>query len=245
MCTFPKLAEAIQIDAEQRKERARHFVLCGYMPSWAKHNRTDADRGIKSYSTVRTWEQYQRGEIDRETAAKRAIKRAERGTDRATVAKLDNLLRAASADDFEAVNIWVHWSHNATWGSNPTADVTVYSRTGVNFEGGTGRASGCGYDKRSAAVASALNQCDSVLKVLYTAAESALQSGNAPTQHENGLYSWRDILGCGNGCDILPRFEGGVGVECYWRTLRNLGFDVDCNERGKHDDFYMIARKEG
>lgn len=242
MTTFPNLAEAIQREAEQQNERTRHFILYGYMPSWAAGNRNDPDRGIRQHATAHTWEQYQSGEIDRGTAAVRAIKRAERAVSKSTVKKLDALLRVAEASAPQSIEVFVDWKRSSVWGYNPTA--TAYA-TGTNSRTcrTEGHASGCGYDKRSAAVAEALNQCDGVLNLLYSAAEAALQAGARPVDYDNGCKSWRDVLGYGTGCAVLPYFEGGVGVNCFWDVFRKLGYSIECNEAEKHRDFYMIVKE--
>ena len=48
--------------------------------------------------------------------------------------------------------IEIVWKKNTTWGLNPHASVTI---DGITT---TGRASGCGYDKASAAVVAALSK---------------------------------------------------------------------------------------
>lgn len=243
MSTFPKLAEAIQREAEQRNERNRHFALYGYMPSWAQDHRNDPDRGIRQLATAHTWEQYQHGEIDRGTAVARAIKRAERKTSKDTIKKLDALLRVAEASTPQYIEIFVDRKRSSVWGYNPTASVYVTDKK-ARTDRAEGHASGCGYDKRSAAVSEALNQCDGVLKLLYTAAETALQAGACPIEYDNGCTSWRDVLGYGTGHTVLPYFEGGVGVSCFWSVFRDLGYSVSCNEGEKYRDFYMISREE-
>ena len=53
-----------------------------------------------------------------------------------------------ACDNITHISINVEWTRNTTWGYNPHA--TVYTSNGDATEG---RASGCGYDKESAAIA--------------------------------------------------------------------------------------------
>lgn len=123
-----------------------------------------------------------------------------------------------------------------TWGNNPHAE----ARTNAGTFSGT--ASGCGYDKESTAIAEALNQCDSVLKVLYTLKENGLRAGlsdkskTAACGRSNG-----DICGYGAGYGAIPYFEGGVGSSCFWSILKKCGFSTSCHH-GKHSDFYSVEK---
>ena len=141
------------------------------MPTWAEEHHRDLDRGLKQYSTARRWEQYKAGEITREKAVELATKRALKEIEKDTAAKLARLDRVAVAPDLTFISISVDWVRSRTWGNNPHAE----ARTNTGTFSGT--ASGCGYDKESAAIAEALNQCDSVLKVLYTLKENGLRAG--------------------------------------------------------------------
>ena len=232
--TFPHILAAILAEAEQKKENTAHYIEHGWWPTWAEAHRADPLRGIREHATAHTWGQLQRGVISAQTAAERALKRALKSIDKDTAEKAAKLARVAQADPLHVCDIWVEWKHNTSWGSTPAATATVYNERG-NVTGETsGRASGCGYDKRSAAVADALNDSDSALKVLYTAEESALREGRT---------NRREVLGYGLGYGALPYFEGGVGVGCFWRFLRAQGYRVNENERGKRDDFYMIVKE--
>ena len=232
--TFPHILAAVLAEAEQKKENTAHYIARGWWPTWAEEHRADPLRGIREHATAHTWEQLQRGEISAQTAAERALKRALKAIDKDTAEKAAKLARVAQADTLGMCDIWVEWKRNACWGNNPTATATAYNERG-NVTGETsGRASGCGYDKRSAAVADALNDSDSALKVLYTAEESALREGRT---------NRREAIGYGLGYGVLPYFEGGVGVGCFWRFFQAQGYRVNANESGKHADFYMIVKE--
>ena len=67
-------------------------------------------------------------------------------------------------NDINTINISINWVKSKTWGNNPHATITTDA--GQLTEG---RASGCGYDKESAAIAEALNKNNDILKLLYVA----------------------------------------------------------------------------
>lgn len=212
---FPELEKAIRQEHQERRIAARFYILNGYRKTWAEEHRNEPDRGIKEYSTATRWEQYQNGTIAREKAADLATARAFREIDQREQKELDHLATVAAAYPAEWFTIGVHWVRSKIWGYNPTATVTAEKDTTE------GHASGCGYDKESAAVAQALNQNPAILHILYSAAETALQNGyNLPA---NG-GKWGEVLGYGCGYDILPAFEGGCGCSCYRRTLETLGY---------------------
>ena len=107
----------------------------------------------------------------------------------------------------------------------------------------TGTASGCGYDKESAAIAEALNQCDSVLQLLYTYKENALAAGESDESKTASCgRSNCSIIGYGAGYGAIPYFEGGVGSSCFWSILKKCGFTVT-GHHGTHSDFYTIEKE--
>ena len=72
---FEELKKEYLQDREQRKEKDAFYIIHGFCESWSEEHKTESDNGLKRYSTERRWEQYQNGEIDRETACKYAITR--------------------------------------------------------------------------------------------------------------------------------------------------------------------------
>lgn len=129
----------------------------------------------------------------------------------------------AKAEDIKTITIRVDWVKNKTWGMNPHAE--SITSNGYFF----GTASGCGYDKLSTAVASALNQDISILKRLYNEFERALRKGLSP----------RDAIGYGSGY-TYPYFEGGVGYGSLKRIFDNLGAKVNQWNETKTSDFMYI-----
>ena len=237
MTQFKMLAKRVIEEAERQKREVSFFIVNGYRPTWAEEYRADAARGLREYSTARRWEQYQAGEISREKAAELATKRAIKAIEKDTAAKLARLERVANAPDLEYISVCVDWVYSNVWGRNPHAECVTNS--GVYY----GKASGCGYDKESAAIAEAFNKCDSILKAVYRLKENGLKSGKtdrsatACTNIDN-----RNICGYGAGYSVLPYFESGVGVFCYWFILKQCGFKVR-EHQTQNCNYYIIERE--
>jgi hypothetical protein len=123
----------------------------------------------------------------------------------------------SNAEDVAEIEISVEWKKSRTWGMNPTATVKVF--TYGNSEIYIGTASGCGYDKESASVASAMNEAPELLKMLYKAMETKADTKPyGVNDYENGIS-----------------FAGGVGMSCYrniaewlsveWSEVHGNSFD--------------------
>lgn len=236
MQEYTNIKNEVITDSETRKNNTAFYILNGYMSTWAAEHHGDPDRGLQEYSTATRWEQYKNGRITREKAVEFATARAFREIDKKTAAQLAQLDRVAAAPDLSYMSISVDWVRSRTWGYNPRAEVMSNAGT---F---TGTASGYGYDKESAAVAEALNQCDSVLQILYTYKENALAAGESDESKTASCgRSNGSIIGYGAGYGAIPYFEGGVGVSCFWSILKKCGFHVT-GHHGTHSDFYTIEK---
>lgn len=238
MKEFAMIEKRITEEAEKNTADTVFYIENGYFPTWAEEHRTDPDRGLKANSTETRWKQYQAGTITREKAVELATKRATKEIEKKTAAKLAKLDRVANAPDLTFISVSIDWVRSRTWGYNP--HVEVRTNTGIYY----GTASGCGYDKESAAIAGAFNKCDSILKALYQLKEEGLRAGlsdkskTAACGRSNG-----NICGYGAGYGAIPYFEGGVGASCFWSILKKCGFSTSCHH-GKHSDFYSVS-KEG
>ena len=89
------------------------------------------------------------------------IKKHTRRAKKATAERLQKLAEVEAAELPQVINISVEWHRSAMWGYNPSATITAERRRTY------GKASGCGYDKESAAVAEALNANTEALKIIY------------------------------------------------------------------------------
>lgn len=237
---FEHLRNALTAEREAREENTRFYIVNGYFPTWAEDNRRNPDDGLKRHSTPAKWEAYQAGRLSRDAAVEIATRRAFKAIEKTYAAKFDKLDRISAAPDLEFITANMEWRPSRTWGHNP--HVEACTNECQRF---TGTASGCGYDKASAALAEALNASPAVLKMLYTAAENALAAGQTFTRYNNdGAVTWRDVLGYGSGYSILPYFEGGVGVSCFETIFSRCGYRFRLVASGKRFDAYTVTRRE-
>lgn len=237
MAEFTEIKKIVTEDSDSRKESTAFYISNGYRPTWSEEHHGDSDRGLKEYSTAHRWEQYTRGEITREKAVELATKRALKEIEKDTAAELAKLDRVAQAADLNFISISVDWVRSRTWGYNPR--VEIHTNTGYY----TGTSSGCGYDKESAAIAEALNQCDSVLKALYTLKEKGLRAGKSDKSKTASCgRSNGEICGYGAGYGAIPYFEGGVGASCFWSIFEKCGYKTS-GHHSKHSDFYSVEKE--
>ena len=226
---FERLKKEIEKHYTEEARKIATFIKRGYYPDWAEEHRNDRDRGIKQHATEATVRAYQSGKITRAQAVEKATARALKENEKRKRASLDKLTEAENAPDISNIDIQIEWKKSATWGVNPTAEC---------WAGGfytTGHASGCGYDKRTAATAEAFNANPAIMKALYTAEERRLSKRNKPTR--------RDFIGYGSGYGILPYFEGGVGITSHGRIFENIGFTFRTTANTRTADAYTITRK--
>ena len=128
--------------------------------------------------------------------------------------------------------IAIEWKKSRTWGNNPYAEVKIFYNNN-HIEIFTGSASGCGYDKRSAATAEALNKCELLKALLYKAENKRLKNHSEVTR--------RDFIGYGSGYGAIPRFEGGVGFRSHETILNNLNFKTSLyDESSQTYDIYIF-----
>ena len=237
MKEFAMIEKRITEEAEKNTADTVFYIENGYFPTWAEEHRTDPGRGLKANSTETRWKQYQAGTISREKAVELATKRATKEIEKKTAAKLAKLDRVANAPDLTFISVSVDWVRSRTWGYNP--HVEVRTNTGTYY----GTASGCGYDKESAAIADAFNKCDSILKALYQLKENGLRAGKTDASKTacTGVDN-RNICGYGSGYSVLPYFEGGVGASCFWSILKDCGYKTS-GHHTKHSDFYSVEKE--
>ena len=150
-------------------------------------------------------EQYEKGEITRQKLVDYTYKRICKQLEKRTAKQLEKL--NVTQNRPETITIITQWRKN--W--CPT--VTVFFN---NIKVGEGYAGGWGYDKESAALGAVLNKQPGILHLLYAAKESAINNGT--------FESNRTTLGYGSGYDVLPAFEGGVGVSCHLSILEDVGY---------------------
>ena len=195
---------------------------------------------VKAYSTETRWAQYKQGIISFDELKKFAVDRDAKAKAKKTEMLKKYADRIGNAGTVDSITIRVEWKRNSYWGYNPTATVEIYGSNGWNRA--EGKASGCGYDKRSAAVGEALNKMDEMRKILFDMKEAAIESGIGPGYSNPGSNEKYIAYGAGHGA--IPYFEGGVGFSCFDNILIKAGFTpVVRDESGKHSDYYYYVRK--
>lgn len=120
----------------------------------------------------------------------------------------------------ERLAVEVEWVKSRTWGKNPHAVVRGEKRRTES------RASGCGYDKASAAIAGALNQNPEALRMLYDHAEAG------------GLFPYGVGFLAG-----VPYFAGGCGVSCFYPIFEACGYEFNAVTHWSAFDVYTIDRR--
>ena len=184
---------------------------------------------LKRESTSTRWSQYQQKRITHSELVEYTKKRIERKYEKMLQSKLELLTQIEEAKTPEEIIVHVDWVKNAYWGNNPHAEVTDNKR--LYF----GSASGCGSDKRTAAIAEAANQSYSILKILCDKKEIELQADKTGAN--------RELIGYGSGYCAIPKFEGGVGIESFRRIFENCGYKWN-DYSGEKYDIYIITKKE-
>lgn len=143
---------------------------------------------------------------------------------------LQKLELAEQSKEFSSLIVSVEWSKSRMWGNNPTAS------TNYGFKGSS--IGGCGYDKQSTALAEGLNSHLPLLRKLYAKKEGYFEQ-KCILKEQNQIN--REVLGCGSGYGIIPRFEGGVGVSSLQTIIENLGLKFEWVS-GKTFDVFTIRR---
>lgn len=234
---FKMLKKRLEEEHMQRKENILCFVENGYCKTWSDEYKTHSDRGIEKESTPLRWRQYKNGEINREKAVELATKRALKDAEKTLSKDLERLTNAENAEDVESVSISVEWKRSKIWGYNPTATATITTKT--HRERYTASASGCGYDKLTAAVGAALNQSASIKKMLYTAKEKSLSEHYTEFKQTE---SNREFIHYGAGYGVLPYFEGGVGMTSFYGVFEKCGYKCTASNETKHTNFYYFEK---
>ena len=182
---------------------------------------------FRSYLTPRENRQYREGKATMADLLPAVLERVEAKYAREHKGTENRISRACTGPAPETIEVNVQWKRNRTWGMNPHAEVTV--RGGGVTEYGSGKASGCGYDKESTAVAEALNQCTMFLNVVLTCA----RKDEAEGKRTYGYYF--DASGV--------FLDGGVGMNTVEAVLERGGLKLTHRLSGKSYDTYIFDRK--
>ena len=213
---FPNLTAAVNAHHdEQMKKFAADLdrLTCGdALASWYYCDRmTDAAHKLVKASDPAA--------LLPETAKKKMLSRFTRENEKSRAKYLDKLAAAEAAPDPEFITVNMEWKRNRTWGMNPTVEIRGERTCTVET------ASGCGYDKSSAATAYAANVHPEILRILYKHAEN---DGQFP-------YSVYTFAG-------LPYFDGGCGMSCFYNVFEACGYRFKQTAYGKTFEAYAITK---
>lgn len=143
------------------------------------------------------------------------------------IAKVETILNSEVP---ELITVSIEWKKNKTWGSNPSATAKASYKNGTCQYFESGSISGCGYDKESTAFANSVNQINGLLRSMYEMKQNSEEENN------------HKLFGYGSGYGLLPYFEGGVGVSCYYGIFEKIGFKLEKTASGKTFDVWTISK---
>lgn len=165
---------------------------------------------LQRESTPTRWKQYQEKRITYPELVEYTSQRIRRKYEKMLQADLETIEACEHATLPKEICIFVEWKKSTIWGYNPHVEVSDDKKRYF------GSASGCNYDKLSEAVAICFNQSAQIKKILYDKKEEALKAGKIGNNNE--------IIGYGAGYGALPSFEGGVGMSCFVKILRDADY---------------------
>lgn len=225
-----------------------HAIEMSYLDSSMSALKERLVEGIKIYRcsllTDYALTQFDEGIISKDDLIKKAEKSLQRKVKKETDRLISLLQDIENSPDFIGGKIDVDWVRSSTWGMNPHACFTSSANHAIY----TGFASGCGYDKLSASVASALNQSLSVKKlfiekVLEPQIEKWVKDGKMIGELARD-YGYRKFFPYGTGYYPLTFFEGGVGVNCFSNIFALAGFDFIQIASGKAYNVFTISKAD-
>ena len=222
------IKKAILSEAKEKKAKAVDFIKNGYD--------SDNTRGLRWHSTATRWDQFINGTITREQANEYAIQRAFKTIDKETEKTLTRVETIEKSAKIEAICVNVEWKRSSVWGYNPNVEVIARDKNG-HITRTYGSASGCGYDKESAATGEALGQINGIMLDLCKLKNKALNKDKKATSNSAICY--------GAGYGIIPYFEGGVGFGCHEKMLNLCGFVMKNQAHSKYYTSYYFERETG
>lgn len=202
------------------RDRISFYVEYGYCQDCGENCKNKNDEGIKRYSTITRWKQYQNNKISRDEAVKYAQERVNNMHKKNLKKRLEKLTAVENTQNLDCINISINW-HLSTL-TEAHVEVII---DGSTF---TGSATGWRYGGESSVIAQALNQSYKVLKVLYTLKENEL------------IKKSHELAGYDTGCRALPVLQG-VGIECLWNVFQKAGYQItQCHS--KYSDYYCVRK---
>lgn len=143
------------------------------------------------------------------------IKKATKDNEKLMNEKIERVTTAKSNEPIRWGKIDIYQNYSRTWGYSPKGEY----KNGFFYKE-FGAVGGCGYDKNSTLSADMLNNDNNFKSYLYRFIEKKhINNKNIGKKLGYGIRLSRGV----------PYFEGGVGLECHIKILKNLGFKVTEN----------------
>lgn len=225
---FENIIKAI---AEAAREQSAKFFA--HMETCTTIGALRNDNYVKRYTTPKQCERLLAMDDSEAIPNKDYVKIMNKYT--ATIQKrqktaIDKLYAAEAAEMPKNIALHITWTRNNTWCWNPHVECTVDYKTSTY-----GTASGCGYDKTSAAAAEALNASAAVLKALYTWVNEGGYTYGVNTPERLHWIS-------------APYFEGGCGMSTIRAALEAMGYKCEdrthYNRRGTEESRNVYFYKD-
>lgn len=207
------------------------------MISWVKTSTKDeilSKWPLRDLLTKKSQKDLKTGKLTLTQARLKAIKHLERKLEK----KTDNInLKYFCFDQLTKkvtdIELSTSWSTGSVYGWQAQTEIKIcYNDNTCDYFTGK-KIGGCGYDKLSTAISSALNQSTYLKKELYKRANYAYNKGLKP----------KEVLGYGCGYGATPYFEGGVGENSILGILQKLGFEVVARASHKKFDYVKLTKK--
>lgn len=186
---------------------------------------------------------FERGKIESgrftvEHYKSRIIKRLEKGYTWKKINKYKRVM-ALPAKTVNCITIGVDWS-KSIYGMQAAATITIVYDDGSREYLRGDRTGGCGYDKRSSAVAYALRESGYMYKLLYEYVNKQMILPAEKRRFSGGMGIFSN--GADN-LDYLPFFEYGVGINSTLHTIELIaGLSHETEHETKNSDFYIITK---
>lgn len=189
---------------------------------------TDKAKFISSRLSKKDAKLYSAGKLTEKQAIAKAvvgIKERDLKDRDETIKYLTNAFKYPLPD---RISVDTTWKPNSTWGPNPHTEVWAGHRT-------EGKASGCGYDKESAATAQAFNENPVFARIVATCAYR--DSRESTKERKVQTYGYRlDMYGA--------KFEGAVGYNCHDNIIQRAGYKCTASAHPKTADYYTYELTE-
>lgn len=170
----------------------------------------------------------------------------------------ERLEAADKAGKLIEIILHVNWSRSSVWGSNPHVECRIYfedTEYGTRSAYSEGRASGAGYDKRSAAVQEAF-EFGIPKRRTHAASKKDLALAKASFDRfviEHGEDLWKEYA---LDKTPVPHFNiSGKGMSTFTGLFRRIGYQysanfavkdylIDYSEPDRGSDMYHVIRKD-